>query len=90
MNKNKIEFKPNGYNSLSPYLVVKNASKLIDLLTKIFGAKVTRQFNNPDGSIMHAEVLIDDSILMIGDAQDDYHARITVLHVYVTDSKTTY
>jgi uncharacterized glyoxalase superfamily protein PhnB len=57
------EYKPTGYNSVSPYLVVKGAQKLIDLLKQIFNAKELRRYDMPDGTIMHAEVQIDDSVI---------------------------
>ena len=76
-------YKPKGYNSLSPYLIVNGAQKMIDLLTKIFDAKVLRKYSNDDGSIMHAEIQIDDSVLMIGDSNDRYPPNNLLLHVYV-------
>lgn len=79
------QFKPDGYNSLSPYFIVDNAQKLIDLLTVIFNAKSLRRFDQPGGGIMHAEVQIDDSVIMISDATAQYPAIKLVLHVYVPD-----
>ncbi|MCL7749557.1 hypothetical protein [Halalkalibacter alkaliphilus] len=52
MDKN---FKPSGYNSLSPYFVVNGAQKMVDLLTKLFNGKELRRYDMPDGSIMHVE-----------------------------------
>jgi PhnB protein len=82
MNQN---FKPNGYNSLSPYLVVDGAQKMIDLLEKVFSAKVLRRYDLADGKIMHAEIQIDDSVLMIGDASEHFTSASQLLHVYVPD-----
>ena len=48
--------KPAGYTSLSPYLVVHGAQKVIDFLKQTFGATELRRYDNPDGTIMHAEV----------------------------------
>ncbi|HYG51708.1 MAG TPA: VOC family protein, partial [Flavobacteriales bacterium] len=62
------QFKPNGYNSVSPYFIVKGAQKFIDLMNVIFDAKELRRYDMPDGSIMHAELQIDDSVIMLGDA----------------------
>jgi PhnB protein len=78
-------FKPVGYNSVSPYFIVDGAQKFIDLLSVIFDAKELRRFDRPDGTIMHAEVQIDDSVIMLGDASDKFPPVQLVMHVYVPD-----
>lgn len=78
-------FKPQGYNSVSPYFIVSGAEKLISLLTVIFNASVTRRYDTPDGSIMHAEIRIDDSIVMLGESSDQFPPVSLVMHVYVAD-----
>jgi PhnB protein len=83
-------FKPQGYNSLSPYLIVDGAQQLIAFLQELFGAKELRRFNRPDGKVMHAEVQIDDSIIMLSDATENYAPATTILHLYVPDAETTY
>jgi hypothetical protein len=60
--------KPAGYTSLSPYLVVHGAQKVIEFLKQTFGATELRRYDNPDGTIMHAEVRVDDTVVMIADA----------------------
>jgi len=80
------EFKPKGYSSLSPYLIVEDAARLAALLEKVFDAKETRRFLREDGKIMHMELLIDDSVLMLADATAAYPPRGSTLHVYVQDS----
>lgn len=79
------DWKPASYTSLSPYLVVAGASKLIAFTQAVFGATVLRRFAGPDGSIMHAEVRIDDSVLMLGEAGEGYPPFASMLHVYVAD-----
>ncbi len=78
-------YKPEGYNSLSPYIIVNGAQKLIDLLKKLFDATEMRHYDTPDGAIMHAELKIDDSILMIADATDQYPPNQSLIHIYVPD-----
>jgi uncharacterized glyoxalase superfamily protein PhnB len=78
-------FKPTGYNSVSPYFIVKGAQKLIDLLKTVFDAKELRRYDNPDGTIMHAEIKIDDSVIMLGNSSDKYPPVTVVMHVYVAD-----
>jgi PhnB protein len=82
--------KPQGYSSLSPYLVVDGAQRVIDFLKKAFGATELRRYDNPDGSIMHAEVRIDDTVVMIADGGGPYPPFPSWLHVYVPDVDGTY
>ena len=76
-------FKPTGYNSASPYFIVNDAQKFIDQMKAIFDAKELRRFNRPDDTIMHAEIQIDDSVIMLSDATEAYPAMTLVMHVYV-------
>ena len=87
MNKN---FKPTDYNSVSPYFIVNGAQKFIDLMKLIFAAKEIRRYDLPDGKIMHAEIKIDDSIIMLGDSSDKYPPISLVMHVYVPNVDETF
>lgn len=79
------DLKPEAYNSVSPYFVVDGAQKLVDLLKSIFDAHELRRYDMPDGSIMHVELLIDDSVVMIGDASEEFPPNQQLVHVYVPD-----
>jgi PhnB protein len=83
-------YKPQGYSSVSVYLVANVAQDVIDLLIESFGARQTRRYDMPDGSIMHAEVQIDDTVVMIADGADDNPALPIWLHVYVHDLDASY
>ena len=83
-------YKPAGYNSVSPYFIVDGAQKLIDFLVQLFDGKELRKYKREDGTIMHAEVKIDDSIVMISDANEEYPPVTIIMHVYVPDVNTTY
>lgn len=87
---NRTDYKPDNYNSVSPYFVVEDAQKLIDLLVHIFDAKPLRRYENEDGSIMHAEIRIDDSILMFGNSNEQFPANQLLTHIYVPDVDTTF
>ena len=58
---------PDGYYSLTPYLVCKGAAKAIEFYAKAFGAKEVVRMPGPGGSIAHAEVKIGNSMLMLAD-----------------------
>lgn len=81
---------PEGYTSVSPYLVVDGAQRVIDFLREVFGAAELRRYDAEGGGIMHAEVMIDGSVVMIADATADWPAYPSHLHVYVPDVDATY
>lgn len=83
-------YKPSNYNSLSPYLIVDNAQKLVDLLTVIFDAKTLRRFDYENGKIAHIELLLDDTVIMLSDSTENYSANTTMLHIYVPDVFKTF
>jgi len=83
-------YKPDNYNSLSPYLIIDNAKKLVDLLTVIFDAKTLRRFDHENGKIAHIELQLDDTVIMISDSTEDYGANKTMLHIYVPDVFKTF
>jgi PhnB protein len=58
---------PDGYYSLTPYLVIKGAAEAIEFYKKVFGAVETVRMPGPGGQIMHAEVKIGNSMLMLAD-----------------------
>lgn len=77
-----MTFKPEGYTSLSPYLIVPDARKTLDFVKAVFGAEPLRLHRRDDGSIMHAEARIDDTVIMMGEMPDGPQASI---HVYCAD-----
>jgi uncharacterized glyoxalase superfamily protein PhnB len=68
----KSDWKPEGYSAVSVYLVVDGAQRVIDFLKKTFDATALRRFDTPDGKIIHAEVRIGDTVVMIADAGGSY------------------
>jgi uncharacterized glyoxalase superfamily protein PhnB len=83
-------WKPEGYATLSPYLVVDGAARVIDFAMRAFGATTLRRYDTPDGRIMHAEVRIDDSVLMLGDCAEAWPPMPAFLHLYVPDVDASY
>jgi uncharacterized glyoxalase superfamily protein PhnB len=83
-------FKPEGYNSVSPYFIIKGAEDFIKLMQTIFNATELRRYEMPDGSVMHAEIKIDDSVIMLGEASEKFPAIPIVMHVYVSDLDATF
>lgn len=83
--------KPSGYTSISPYLIVNGASETIEFLKRVFGAVELRKFPSDSGKLMHAEVRIDDTVVMLADASPpEWSAMPSYVHVYVPDVDATY
>ena len=82
--------KPQGYSSVSPYLIVTDAARTIAFLEEVLGAVRLRAFPGPDGRLMHAEVRIDDSVVMLADSADGWPPIASYVHVYVPDVDATY
>jgi len=58
---------PEGYNTVTAYLAVPNATEAIDFYTRALGAKERTRMEGPGGSIMHAELELGDSLIMLSD-----------------------
>ncbi len=81
---------PEGYASVTPYLIVDDAAGLLDFVRTVFDAEERMRMEGPDGGIAHAETVIGDSVVMVGGSTDEYPASPGVLHVYVADCDGTY
>jgi PhnB protein len=82
---------PKGYHTATPYLVVKGADKTIEFLTKAFGAQTSFEpMIRPDGKIMHADLKIGDSHVMISEATDQHPAMPAMIHLYVPNVDAVY
>lgn len=82
---------PDGYHTLTPFLTVKDAARAIEFYKKAFGATEKGVMKDPDGKVMHAELRIGDSIIMLSDEYPDYGSvspqsiggSAMGLHIYV-------
>lgn len=85
-----VQFKPEAYSSVSPYLIVDGAQGTIDFLKRVFGAVELRRFPDDAGKIIHAEVRIDDTVVMIADSAESWQPVSSHVHIYVEDVDETY
>ena len=84
---------PKGYHSVTPGLAVRNAGEALDFYKRAFGAKEKARMPGPDGSIMHAELQIGDSHIMLGEenlqmgnpSPQSLNGTPVGLYVYVRD-----
>lgn len=60
---------PDGYHSVTPYLIVKGAGRAIEFYKQAFGATEIMRFAGPNNTVMHAEIKIGDSVIMLADEQ---------------------
>jgi PhnB protein len=86
----KVNHKPEGFHTVTPYLMTQGAERLLDFMKQAFGAEARGCTRRPDGAIMHAEVRIGDSILELSEATDTWKAMPSALHIYVEDVDATY
>lgn len=80
-----MAYKPDGYTSVAPYLTVNGARGTIDFLIRVLDAQALRVIPGEDGRIAHAELRIDDTVVMLTDAADGWPATPSHVHVYVRD-----
>ncbi|MHC5063342.1 MAG: VOC family protein [Planctomycetota bacterium] len=81
---------PDGYHSVTPYIIVGDCRLLIDFMEKALDAEVRECLELPDGTIKHAEVVVGNSPIMMGQAQNTWPALPTMNYLYVKDADAAY
>jgi PhnB protein len=89
---------PDGYHAVTPYLIIKGASRAIDFYKNAFGATEIMRMPGPGGSIAHAEIKIGDSPIMLADEQqqgpyrspESFGGTPVSLMIYVPDVDKTF
>lgn len=81
---------PDGYQNVIPYLLVEGAAELTTFLVDAFDAKVRQRLERPDGSVMHVELQIGDSIVMIGEPMAEFGPMPSSIYLYVEDCDAFY
>ncbi len=83
-------YKPGDSSTVSPYLIVDGANKTIEFLKDVFDAVEVRRFADTEGKLRHAEVRIDDSVIMVADDAPGWPPIQAYVHIYVPDVDATY
>jgi PhnB protein len=78
--------RPEGHHVVVPSAVVPGAARVIGFLERAFGGKVVDRYEGPGGVVFHAEVLLGDSVVMLGEASDEHPAAPANLSYYVEDA----
>jgi uncharacterized glyoxalase superfamily protein PhnB len=89
---------PAGYHSVTPAIVVRDAAGAIDFYKRAFGAEEVSRMPGPDGKIMHAEIRIGDSLIMLGEENPQWGGLSPLstkgihgsLHIYVDDADASF
>lgn len=81
---------PEGFNTLTPYLLVNDAVRLLEFMQAAFDASIVERMDTPDGSLMHAQVIIGDTRVMLGGATEQWPARPGGFYMYVENCDETY
>jgi PhnB protein len=81
---------PDGYHSITPYLKLPNAGRLVEFLKKAFDGIETGRLTKPDGAVLHAEVRVGDSLVMVHESPDHRKPKPSTLYLYVGDVDATY
>ena len=84
------QFRRPNFPNIAPYFLVKGAPQFIDFLVSAFEGTERIRVPRPDGSIMHGEVAIGNSVIELGDANEQYPSRPMTTHLYVPDADATY
>jgi uncharacterized glyoxalase superfamily protein PhnB len=79
-----------GFHTVTPYLFADRSALLIKFLSDAFAASVTNRKDRPDGAVMHAEMRIGDSMVMVGEASPDIGPMPTSIYLYVPDCDAVY
>jgi uncharacterized glyoxalase superfamily protein PhnB len=92
-----VSFKADRFHAITPHLVVENAAKYIDFLKAAFGAVELSRSPGPGGKLMHAELTIGDSVVMLNDPFPEFGTPPIaqgfwpiMLHLYVPDVDATF
>ncbi len=81
---------PDGYHTVTPYLTVRGAGQVVDFLVKAFEATLVHRMLGPDGRLSHADLMVGDSHVMIGEAREGFAPMPAALYLYVKDCDAVY
>jgi PhnB protein len=81
---------PEGYQTVTPYLVNRGAEQVIKFAENAFGARERSRLPGPKGTIGHAEIEIGGSIIMVADEDERNNAMPAMIHLYMEDVDSVY
>ena len=81
---------PEGYHTVTPWIISRDTARLLDFVREAFGAEEIARVHNEDGTIGHAEFRIGDSIVMAFDAKEEWPDTPSFLRLYAEDGDAAY
>jgi PhnB protein len=81
---------PKDYQTVMPYLILKDAKGFLSFVQEVFGAKEKQKHMNDRNEIMHAEVIIGGSTIMFGSSTDQWSSQPAGLYIHVKNADETY
>lgn len=81
---------PDGFRTVTPFLVVNDGARIIEFLQAAFGAVVRDRMDMPDGSLAHAELKIGDSMIMMGQGNSQWPPMPCMIYLYLPDCDAAY
>jgi uncharacterized glyoxalase superfamily protein PhnB len=81
---------PDGFNVVTAYLIIDGAEAELTFIQDVFGGEVRDRVDRDEGILMHAEICIGSSMIMMADATPEYPVQTAMLYVYVEDVDSTY
>lgn len=79
-----------GFHTVTPYLFTVGTARLIEFISAAFNADLMYRKDRPDGAVMHAELRIGNSMVMVGEASGEFGPMPTSIYLYVPDCDTIY
>ncbi len=77
---------PNNYQTVMPYLIVKDAAKFIVFMQKVFDAEEANKSMRDERTIMHGEIMVGGSTIMFADSTEKFNVQTSGLFIYVDDA----
>ncbi|MFG3339545.1 VOC family protein [Glycomyces sp. NPDC048151] len=84
-----VNFQPEGYTTVTAWVVTEDTAKLLDFITEVFDGVETGRVATEDGSIGHAEIRVGDTMLLAFDRRPDWPEMPSLLRIWVADSDAT-
>jgi PhnB protein len=85
-----VPYKPKGYATVTPYLMLADVAAFLPFAEKALEAKIAERVELPDGSVTHADVVIGDSHVMMGQGSGNWKPMPSMIHLYVPDADASY
>lgn len=81
---------PDYYHTVMPYLILEDVGEFLAFTKKVFGAEEKMKHNDEDGRIVHAEIVIGESTIMVGESNRQWSSQPGGLYINVDSADETY